>query len=598
MMARIPETWSRALARLNLDPELGTLALELARVPSGLDDPTRRQVALLALLLLATQAQGSTNLSLEGAELESLKRLFEAPELEPAALLADPRLACLAGGPEAIRPFVLDGGCLSTGRLRAAEEALAARIRLRVTGKGKASTVSSDILDQPVLLSDEQREAVRVAISGALTLITGGPGTGKTSIVLAILRAALQDGLTPTDIALAAPTGRAATRMGEAVAGAMTGTALQARTLHRLLGWSPQGFRFNARNPLQALLVVVDEASMVGLELMGSLLQALRPEARLVLLGDADQLPSVEAGSAFRDLVETLPGATARLTRSYRMDPRDPGGRAILLAAQALREGRCGADVLPRLAQAQDLTGIGAEFLEAERPAIAGFLEEWGDRLLWGGGNAVEAQEPLRQVDGVWGPDEEARLTRLFEHFGRMRILCPLRAAPGLQGVEPVNAFLHERWRMRAGRGLGKELAFLPGEPVVMRRNDYRRGLFNGDPGLVLLLASAAGEAHQVVVFPRAGSFDAFPIGPLLPDLELGYAGTVHRAQGSEFDRVAVILPREDSPLMTREILYTALTRARKSAVLLGSHEVLAQAVTRSIRRSTALGRLLQAPHL
>jgi len=337
----------------------------------------------------------------------------------------------------------------------------------------------------------------------------------------------------------------------------------------------------------------VDEASMVGLELMTHLLEALRPEARLVLLGDADQLPSVEAGSAFRDLVDSLPERAARLTRSYRMDPRDPGGRAILLAAQAIREGGCGEDVVPSRPGLGSLTGLGAEFLEAEGPLIASYLETWGDQGLWVGSMASQCQEPLRPgIDG-WAPGQEAHLAGLFEHFGRLRILCPLRASAGLQGVESVNAFLHERWRLRAGRGLSRELAFLPGEPVVMRRNDYRRGLFNGDPGLVLLMAPPGGEAHQVVVFQRDGGYEAFPIAPLLPDLELGYAGTVHRAQGSEFDRVALILPREDSPLMTREILYTALTRARKSVVILGPREVLERAAERSIRRFTGLGRLL-----
>jgi len=596
MMARIPDTWFRVLARFNLEPACAQVALELASMPRGLEASPRRHLALAALFLLAVQAQGSTRLDLNGPDLELLKRLFEAQDLDLPSLLADPRVAPLVGSGGEIRPLMLEDGLLSTGRLRAAERGLAARIRARA-GRGlePSAGLDEDILVHPVQLSEEQRDAVRRAVNGPLTLITGGPGTGKTSIVRAMLGAFLQRGLEPAEIALTAPTGRAATRMGESLGAAPEVGGLGARTLHRLLGWDQSRCRFHGRNPLQARLVVVDEASMVSLELMASLMEALRPDATLVLLGDAEQLPSVEAGSAFRDLVEALPECTARLTRSYRMDPQDPGGRAILLAAQALREGRCGEEVLPNLENPGALPSLGAHVMDADREEVAEFLRRWSEEL-WSGDLAAELQEPLRQGPEGWAPGQEARLTRLFGRFGRRRILCPLRTAPALQGVESINAFLHERWRSLTGKGLAKELAFLPGEPVVMRRNDYRRGIFNGDPGLVLRMSGAGGELHQVVVFAQGESFIAFPISPLLPDLELGYAGTVHRAQGSEFDHVALVLPREDGPLMTREILYTALTRARKSAVILGSREGLERAAERAIHRATGLLAALRSP--
>jgi exodeoxyribonuclease V alpha subunit len=212
-----------------LEPDLLAIAWELARIPSGMEPSMSRDLALLALLLLVVQAQGSTRVSLDGSDLRELLLDFERPHLDLKKLLADPRLAPLVGKAGETKPFVLEDGWLSSGRMRCVENRLAVRIRARLQSCGvKAAVVPEAIMDAPVLLSEEQRQAVSWATSRSLTLVTGGPGTGKTSIVLSILRAMLcHEGWRPCDIALAAPTGKAAYRLREAVRG----------TLARLSEW-------------------------------------------------------------------------------------------------------------------------------------------------------------------------------------------------------------------------------------------------------------------------------------------------------------------------------------------------------------------------
>ncbi|HXC17636.1 MAG TPA: AAA family ATPase, partial [Holophagaceae bacterium] len=363
-------------------------------------------------------------------------------------------------------------------------------------------------------------------------------------------------------------------------------------TLHRLLGWRPRrgDWRHHAGHRLAADLVIVDEASMVDQELMARLLDALKPEARLVLLGDEDQLPSVGSGAVLRDLVAALPSAVVRLEKSYRMIAEDPAGRAILGYAKQVRSGAARESDLPVRASVGAVTGQGAELLTPE--ALPELMKAWRTRIT-----ALDGYDALVHMDHAYdeaGFDAESlsALRTLIDHYDRFRLLALLQEGPSLTGAADLNAALHAlAWPLN-GRGLQRDLSFYLGEPVMMVRNDHGRGLFNGDQGLVVKVRRE-GVSRREVVFWKAGRPVAFPLGPLMPDIALAYALTVHKAQGSEFDAVAVVLPAADHPLLTRQNLYTALTRARKHALIVGDPALPPLASRKEERRATGLVELL-----
>ena len=598
-----------------LDPRILAYARELAELPPDLDEAGRRGLLHLALALLAAEGQGHTRLALSPAPGSAAAALLERLGLELPPLLERLEAAGMLGAPGMARPLLREGAWLSTHRMHVAEASLAARIRALAAAPGQDATFPEAILREPVALNAEQAAAVRLALARPLALLTGGPGTGKTSIVVAILRALLhQPGLEAADVALAAPTGKAAQRMGEAIRHGLRRLAEgdaaardlldsfpEPKTLHRLLAWQPaaERFRHDAANPLSARVVIVDEASMVSLVHLERLLRALAPGARLVLLGDADQLASVEAGRAFRDLVEALPDCCVRLRTSYRMREEDPDGRAILTAARAVNEGDAaalweGPQPVRVRREAAELEGHGVELLAPEPNALLAFCRRWFEEQVLGlEGFREKAGHVFTFAQEAWKEGDLARLEELFAHLDRFRILCAQREAPGLRGAEGLNALFHGWMAACTGEGLRQALPFLAGEPVLMTANDYRRGVFNGDQGLVLKVRFEDG-LRQAAVFPRSGGFQPFPLEALREQLELCYAMTVHKAQGSEYARIALVLPRTDPGLLTRELLYTALTRARSSVALLAEPERLDAALARSVQRDSGLAERLQ----
>ena len=611
--ALLPPGLRKILADLNLDEAIAAYALELARIPVDLDDAGRRDLLLLRLALLATLGQGHTRMPLVPEGGHPARLLLDAcgrPGLELGALLADPRIRGLVGRDLEIRPLIVAGDHLSTHRLQAVETSLAGRVRAIQAGPMLMPVpVPEAIFTDPVILNPEQRAAVAAALARPLALVTGGPGTGKTSIVAAILRALLrQPGMDLGLVALAAPTGKAAQRMGAALRVALSGlkesgpeeaailaTFPEPQTLHRLLSWHPAQarFRHDEDNPLGYRVVLVDEASMISQELMDRLFRALAPGARLVLLGDALQLPSVEGGCAFRDLVAALGGATQRLVANYRMSQANPSGRNILSVAQALQgagdlwQGAEPIRILDNLAKRQ---GAGVELLEPGEAGPRAFLERWfreeivGQEAFPALANRIYSHGPQG-----WGPGDEAALQALLAQYDRSRILCALREAGDLRGVEAVNGELHGWMYAHTGAGLRRETPFHAGEPVLMTANDYRRGLFNGDQGLVVKV-DFQGDLRQAAVFPGPEGFRPFALEGLKGRVELCYAMTVHKAQGSEYDRIAIMLPRTDHPALTRELLYTALTRARQGVTLVGERERVLWAASNPTRRDTGLG--------
>ncbi|WP_246036698.1 MULTISPECIES: exodeoxyribonuclease V subunit alpha [Cellulomonas] len=443
-----------------------------------------------------------------------------------------------------------------------------------------------------------QRLAAATAAVSRLTVLTGGPGTGKTTTV-ARLVAVLRD-LHGADlrIALAAPTGRAAARLQEAVDAQLTALAvagggarpptLRASTLHRLLGPRPGGgtrFRHDRTHRLPHEVVVVDEASMVSLPLLARLLDALRPDARLVLVGDPDQLASVEVGAVLGDLVARVPTADALPARLAALVPAeardaDPAalrggvvrltvphrfGTDLAALADAVRRGR-GDDVLA--------------LLRAGGPHVS-FVETAGavpDEAELAGVRDDVATSGAAVVRAARAGDAAGALDAL----GRHRLLLAHRR--GLLGVSHWATVAQEWVDAAAGPGDGPRGPWEVGTPLLVAVNDRTTGLANGDTGVVV--GDGAGGAVVAFGTPSAPRL----VRPhRLPAVEPVHAMTVHRAQGSQYGRVSVLLPPAASPLLTRELLYTAVTRARDAVTVVGTADAVLAAVTRPVRRASGL---------
>ena len=422
-------------------------------------------------------------------------------------------------------------------------------------------------------------------------------------------------GVPPIDsVAIAAPTGKAAQRLADAIAASalapsadMSDAALPAMvppplTLHRLLGWSPSRGRFarHENDPLPQRLIIVDEASMIDLAVMERLLRALRPDARLVLLGDADQLPSVEAGAVFRDLCAGL--KPARLRENLRV-ASDPAARGIIAAAVAINRGALDASfrqVVARRTSVNDLEFRGVEHLDGAWTDVGEALLErwWGEQLAADEASLARARRVYQHRDGLFEPPDASELAALFAHHRRHRCLCVTRTPGVPTSSDTINERLLQRLggqRWRTSR-FARSTDFAPGTPVIAQRNDYGRGLFNGDQGVVVRVDRGDGDpATRMAVFQRGAGFVAFPAAAV-PDLAPAFALTVHKAQGSEFDHVLLVLPDDDMPLLSRELVYTAVTRARRSVLIAGRHELLARAVSHTVQRFSGVADRLAAP--
>jgi len=395
-----------------------------------------------------------------------------------------------------------------------------------------------------------------------------------------------------------------------------------AQTLHRLLGYRGDGFSHHAKSPLPIGALIVDEASMVDLELMDALLDALPAHVPLVLVGDAHQLPAIDAGQILADLAEPSTGArVGLLEHSFRMDAADPRGRAVFEAARAVHAGEA-----HKLTEKHGLATPrtpgtlqwgGCEWVDpAGRsestplhgrpgPRADGGRETSPQHLrvahavaaaLWHHFDGPRAHRVANETvfhfdNGRVAPEQHDQLEGLWSLLTRARILTVTRGLP--TGSLALNAYVHDLALDRmtvTGRP-----DFVPGEPVMITANDYQRGLFNGDQGIIVR-ADEGGDHHRFrAVFRVAGQLVPFAIEALRDRLELAWALTVHKSQGSELDALALILPDEELPLLTRELLYTGITRARTSAVLVGTRAALTNAGKRGALRHSGLVTRLRA---
>jgi exodeoxyribonuclease V alpha subunit len=403
--------------------------------------------------------------------------------------------------------------------------------------------------------------------SGRLEVIAGGPGTGKTTrvarMVAELIEGAAAGGGRPPLIALAAPTGKAAARLEEAVNEETVGP--RASTLHRLLGWRPGShsrFAHDRANRLPHDVVIVDETSMVSLSLMARLVEAVRPEARLILVGDPGQLASIEAGVVLGDIVASNVAGIVVLERVHRY------GGGIAALANAIRDGDADEAVAALEASPGEVTWIPVDVHETE----AG-LELVRDRAIAAGGAVARAAR-------------EGSAAEALAALGRFRLLCAHRRGP--YGVS--------EWSSRVMAWLSAELPDLDveqrdfvGRPLLVTENDYELGLYNGDTGVIV----QGGSGQPSAAFERGRELLHF--SPLrLGAAQTVYAMTVHKSQGSQFDTAAVLLPASSSRILTRELLYTAVTRARRELILVGSEDAVRRAVERPVARASGLAQRLR----
>jgi exodeoxyribonuclease V alpha subunit len=436
---------------------------------------------------------------------------------------------------------------------------------------------------------DRQRIAVALAATRWTTVLAGGPGTGKTTTVARILALLDRPGLR---VALAAPTGKAAARLQESVREQASGLGLPAdltaMTLHRLLGWRPDSstrFRHDSSNRLPYDVVVVDETSMVSLTMMARLLEAVRPDARLVLVGDPDQLTSVDAGAVLADLV-------ARPVTG----PDDPGLEQLVgadltaaddpeEAALSDRERRRLRNGIVRLSRGRRFGGSIARLAVAVRDGDPDRVLE----LLTSGAADVSFVAP-GDLDGLRGDvvassaavtaaavagDVDGALLLLERH----RLLCAHRHGPS--GVT--------WWARQAAQWVGAPSGddWYPGQPLLVTANDHEAKVYNGDTGVVVqrddsLVAAFARGSTPVLLHPGR-----------LAEVQTVHAMTIHRSQGSQYDTVSVLLPPTASSLLTRELLYTGITRAREHVRVLGTEESVRAAVARQVQRASGLRRVI-----
>jgi len=566
--------------------------------------------SLLPVVSLASNAVGKGNICLNLADIADRDIVIDGAQLrlpEVGHLKSELARTGVVGPPGSFRPLVLDDdGRLYLYRYWQYEWTLARTI-LAQAGRAP-DEVDEALLSEGVARlfpggaggeTDWQKIAAVAAVRKGFCVISGGPGTGKTSTVVKIITLLLEQANGgDLRIALAAPTGKSAARLTESIrlmkekldcrADVKIRIPEEVTTIHRLLGVRKDSVRFRhgEDNLLPHDVVIVDEASMVALPLMAKLAMALTGDARLILLGDRDQLASVEAGAVLGDIcgggrqepfsagfaeyVARVAGEKVAAVSSGAVTP--PLADSLVVLKKNYRfAADSGIGAVARVVNAGD--GGGAiDLLTAgscwhESPPADALKRFLAARVIDGYGAYLAAQSPVEAL-------------RLFDNF---RILCALRQ--GTYGVSGVNALVEE---ILADNGLADARSrWYPGRPVMVTVNDYHLKLFNGDVGIVLPDPDTEGVLRVWFPDSEGGVRSVSPVR--LPAHETVYAMTVHKSQGSEFERVLMLLPGHDSETLTRELIYTGLTRSKRDVEVWGSAEVFTAAVARRIERKSGL---------
>ncbi|MEO8998347.1 MAG: exodeoxyribonuclease V subunit alpha [Rhodanobacter sp.] len=659
---------------------LRPLDVALARFLAERDADASPPLLWLAALLSRQLADGHLCLDLDAlGDLadeqdwpSAWRNLLRSFNDQPAVMLASSLVADGRDGNPAAAPLVLDGTRLYLRRYWNHERQVAMAIQERLTRSQDATEQLAEELTRlfpvgahPVrdescseadsrtgcaptegTIPNWQKIACALAARGAFTVITGGPGTGKTTTVVRLLgllqTLQLREHAQPLRIRLAAPTGKAAARLNASIAAQLAqldvDDAVRAAipsevdTLHRLLGARPdtRRFRHDRTNPLHLDVLVIDEASMIDLEMMSAVLAALPAAARLILLGDKDQLSSVEAGAVLGDLcrradeghysaatADWLQATTGDDIHPFVRDDAQPLDQQVAMLRRSHRFGdSSGIGQLARAVNAGD-SATAHSLLTTSSPDLAWMpaaTQTQLAELAIDGGIAhfmarndtqatphgyrhylelLQRERPAASADAS-AYDYWAR--EVLQAFNRFQLLCALRR--GSHGVEGLNRLIAEA--LQAHGLIESSLGWYEGRPVMVTRNDYSLDLANGDVGICLRLPDDSGKLRLSVAFLAnavSGSAAGTRIRHVLPsrlgEVETVYAMTVHKSQGSEFEHTMLVLPDEANNLLTRELLYTGITRARRWFSLMGSDDIVASVMARRTRRYSGLAERL-----
>jgi exodeoxyribonuclease V alpha subunit len=599
------------LTSLTAKKSFSALDIHFAGLMTRLSGQATEELYLAAALVSRYQREGHICFDLS---LLAGKRLEDEDPDSPVcphldSWRKDLEKAEAVGRPGEFKPLILDGNKLYLFRYWEYEKKLLDMLKGRAAGlcidmedKRLKEGLTRLFPDTGTGETDWQKLAAFTAALKNLCVISGGPGTGKTYTVAKILALLLELENRPLRMSLAAPTGKAAVRIQEALkqaleklncsAGLKALIPQEATTIHRLLRPIPDSpyFRYGPENPLPADVVVVDEASMVDLALLSKLAAAVPGHSRLIILGDKDQLASVEAGTVLGDICDT--GQEHGYSRLFREGYRKATGETLPTEKAVRNEPGIGDSMVQlkksyRFGPASGIGALSRAVNEGNGPEAIGLLKSGLYRdIQWQElprPEALSSKIKNRVVSGFANylrADNPEEALNLFSHF---RILGALREGPfGVQGLN----FQAEKILRQAGL-IPKEGRWYPGRPVMVTRNDYTLKLFNGDIGLTL--ADPQADNQLRVFFPSLdGGIRKFP--PLrLPDHETVYAMTVHKGQGSEFNQILFILPVLSARVLTRELIYTALTRAKEAVEVWGRADILQAAIARRIIRTSGL---------
>jgi len=606
------------LKRLQQEDVLSSLDVHLARFLSGLSNASDEDILLSIALVSSTNTRGDVCLDLcaVAGRLILEKRGTKEDEIKcPELGVWRQKLESspIVGIPGMFRPLILDQkNRLYFYRYWEYEHTLCRTIQERIDGDKdpaipagffeKLNRLFPQTAEKP---SRSQKLAVVIPALKRFSVISGGPGTGKTTLVAKIIALLIDlHSEKKLNIFLSAPTGKAAAGLRDSIRRAKETLSCndiikslipeETYTIHRLLGPIPRSpyFRYNATNKLPADVLVVDEASMVDLALMAKLMQAIPNHTRVILIGDKDQLASVESGSVLGDIcnhgrkpgysetffagIMAMGGESLFDHMPIRQKPAGIGDHIVILEKSY------------RFSSNQGIGGVSRAVNNGQCDAVMEILRDpTNSQVVWketeSGGDLVEqlSQQVLPGYKAYLranSPEEALSL------FGRLQVICAIRKGP--YGVEALNRIveqiLHHEGLIRP------QSQWYAGRPILINRNHYDLGLFNGDLGI--LMTDPETDEKELFAFfaSRTGEFRRIP-PHRLPEHETAYAVTVHKSQGAEFDMIHLVLPDRDSPVLTRELLYTGITRAKKQAWLWAGEPVLRTTIARKIERSSGL---------
>ena len=592
------------------EKHLPALSLSLAQLINNMDNKPQAAPAIAGLsaaLLVQELSNGHSCLALTqlaGSALFNGQLQLPEQPLWLEQLQQSPAV----GQPGDNKPLILEQDRLYLHRQFTWEQQLAEQLLSRSHHFQSIDLDAFEMLFDQLFpaISDEldwQRVAAAIALVSQLLVVTGGPGTGKTTTVTKILLLLLTQFQGELSIALAAPTGKAASRLSESINSSKTRLQQQlqqsselhpwiekipskAVTLHRLLG------KRSGRSEAITLphdLVVVDEASMVDLALMTSLLKSLKPDARLILLGDKDQLESVEAGAVLGDLCANTVLNHYSTALTEQLKPLVGSLPINTVQQRALNDSIVCLQKSYRFDAATGIGQLAKSVINNDYSALIQTLSQ-SDNVSWlQPSPQLNIEQLSSQIYDAYQPLFDASdIFTAFEIFNRYRVLCAHRVGPF--GNEQINRLTERHFRHSGD--IARSGQWYRGRPVIITRNDATNGLFNGDIGLTWPDSSGQLRVH----FPSSDGSSTFRcFSPAqLPFADTVYAMTVHRSQGSEFDQVFLIFPAEDSAILTRNLLYTAITRAKTRFSLLSSQALLKKSLNRKTQRHSGLAHKLQ----